>query len=94
MTAHYLSSYIFSDAVKIFTGKKQSLRRGKKRLGPGVMGVGRSRERKKEGGKEKLTADSSSFSSGKKRSRLVFSHKHKNAINKAEMIDYYLREQL
>lgn len=67
MTAQYPSSYIFSDAVKIFIGKKMSVQSGKKRLGPGVMGVGKKRSEETEGSKVKLIADSSSFLSGKKK---------------------------
>lgn len=69
MTAQYPSSYIFSDAVKIFIGKKMSVQSGKKRLGPGVMGVGKKRSEETEGSKVKLIADSSSFLSGKKKKK-------------------------
>lgn len=94
MTAHYLSSYIFSGAVKIFTGKKQSVSRGKKRPGPGVKGV-EKKQREEKGRRQRKTLQTVVLSClEKKSSRLVFSHEHKNAINKAEMIYYYLREQL
>jgi len=73
MTAQYPSSSIFSDAIKIFIGKKLSAQKGRKRLGLGVMGVGKQRSEEKEGSKAKLIADSSSFLSGKKKKfQIVF----------------------
>lgn len=51
MTAQHPSSYIFSNAVKILLEKKLSVQRGKKRLRPGVMGVGKKHREDKEGSK-------------------------------------------
>ncbi|KAJ7400067.1 hypothetical protein BTVI_108877 [Pitangus sulphuratus] len=57
----------------IFIGKKLSVQKGKKGLGPGVKGVGKKYGEEKEGSKAKLTADSSSFLSGKnKKFHIVF----------------------
>lgn len=85
MAAQYPFSYIFSDAVKIFFGKKplvQKRRDGVKRC--------EGREKKlrevKAGSKAKLTADLMQFIFiWKRSSRLLFLHERKNAINKAEM---------
>lgn len=72
----------------MFIGKKLSAQRGKKELGPGVMGVGKKHSEEKEGSKAKLIADSSSFLSGKKKVKKkkevpdqFFLHECKNAIN-------------
>lgn len=51
MTTQDPFSYIFSDVVKILIGKKLSVQRGKKTLGPGVTGVGKKRSEEKEGSK-------------------------------------------
>lgn len=72
MTAQYPSSFIFSDAVQILIGKKPSVQRGKKRLGPGVKGVGKKYSEEKEGSKANLIADCSSFLSGKNKKCHIF----------------------
>lgn len=72
ITAQHSFSYIFSDAVQILIGKKLSVQRGKKRLGPGVKGVGKKCNEEKEGSKAKLIADCSSFLSGKNKCHRFF----------------------
>lgn len=67
----YPSSYIFPDAVQILVGKKLPVQRGKKRLGPGVKGVGKKCNEEKEGSKAKLIADCS-FLSGKNKCHSFF----------------------
>lgn len=67
----FLQLYL-SDAVQIFTGKKLSVQRGKKTLGPGVKGVGKNYNEEKEGSKAKLTAHCSPFLSGKSKCHIFF----------------------
>lgn len=87
MTAQHPSSYIFSNAVKIFIGKKAVSAEGKEET-----------EARSYGGGEETPwgqgRQQSLLQTGRSGSGLFVLHEHKNAIDKAEMIYHYLREQL